>query len=561
MQANHKIAIVQMAQICAAKGVQHAVFSPGSRNAPMVVAFNQMPEINCHCIVDERAAAFFALGLAQATRKPVAIVCTSGTASLNYAPAIAEALYQKIPLLVLTADRPVEWIDQADMQSIRQQNVFSNYIKKSFQFPQNSNKTDLWFAQRIVNESINQSLYPEAGPVHINVPLTEPLYGFEKENQLPVKLIESCPIEARLPDNYMQELKQIWNASSKKMLIAGLTEWDENLNESVNNISQNTDTIILTETTSNLKGNTLFKSIDRLVDTLNDEQKKELQPDLLITFGGMVVSKKVKNYLREFQPKHHWHISLTYQHFDTYQSLTHLLPTTPHIFLKEIGNWSGQHSDYFSTVKAWDNQRIEKQEEYLAQSPFCDFTVFNQLWGNLPDKAVLQMGNSTPIRYSCLFGLDEQKQNRCYSNRGVGGIDGTLSTAAGYASASDETVIFVTGDLAFFYDSNGLWNPNFPNNLRVILINNQGGNIFRIIPGPDTTEHLQQFFEHRHTLNAQPLCQMFNIDYLCVENKNELQSALNGFYNNSPKARLLEIKTDGELSAKILRQYFEFLKD
>ncbi len=562
--------IIQLAKLCAVKGIKKVVFSPGSRNAPLVIAFNAIKEIECICIVDERSAAFFALGIAQHTRQTVAIVCTSGTAALNYAPAIAEAYYQELPLLVLTADRPSEWIDQADMQSIRQHNIFANYIKKSFQYPQDTSAKDkLWFAERTVVEAINITQLPAKGPVHINVPFTEPLYDLVEKNDLPEpKNIQAFEPQKTLSKNQLIELSEIWRNANKILIIVGLNA-DKSLNNVLSELSKQKKVLVMTESCSNLSYSTYLPAIDRFIDTITEEEKQKFQPNLVVTIGGMIVSKKIKVYLRNYKPEFHWSIRNDYKHQDTFKQLTHLLNTNDLNFLLNLkdendddfeeDNW--QSYKYYSNFKKLDDLKARQQEYFLTQCKFCDFKVVQKVIEHQPPNSIFQWGNSTPVRYANLFEIDKRNVLH-YANRGVGGIDGAMSTAAGFAySCNTKIVTHVTGDLAFFYDSNALWNKFLPNNLRIILINNSGGNIFRIIPGPQKSGHLENFFEHKHAQTAEKICEAFDVDYHFCDNEKDLVSILNLFYNPSEKAKLIEIKTDGEYSAKVLKHFFEVLRN
>ena len=221
MLLSNKVAVRDLVEICSIKGIKHVVIAPGSRNAPLTISFNRHPDFTCHSIVDERCAAFFAMGLAQQLNEPVAICCTSGTASLNFASAIAEAFYQKVPMLILTADRPPEWVDQMDGQTIRQSGIFKNYIKKSFDIPVDTDHSDdRWFTQRIVSEAIESTLYPEAGPVHINIPFREPLYDVHDYANEPLpKVFETTKTLLELPQSEISKLQHSWNQYSKILTI------------------------------------------------------------------------------------------------------------------------------------------------------------------------------------------------------------------------------------------------------------------------------------------------------------------------------------------------------
>ena len=560
MKNTNKRGIKHLADICVTKGIEHAVFSPGSRCAPLVMAFHRHPNIKTYNIVDERAAAFFALGIAQQTRQPVVLVCTSGTASLNYAPAIAEAYYQRIPLLVLTADRPAEWIDQADMQSIRQHQVYHNYIKKSFQLPQHEDDVSIWHNDRIISEAINGCVYPDFGPVHINVPLQEPLYEeIEYPEETTHKCIDIPTTVPQLSAKALKNLKEIWGQSERKLILVGLHQPSPTLHTILHHLcEQDKSVVVFKEYTSNLPNDSFFYNIDRLLDSYTEEQKEKFRPDLVLTIGGMVVSKKIKLYLRKYSPKHHWHFDKTAAHFDTFQSLTHVLPIEAYQVLKHFKH-STSTATYQNDLKEFDDLLEQKQNEFIKKAPYSDFQIMETVLGKLPDSSLLQLGNSTPVRYANLFNIDARRNIIFHANRGVGGIDGAMSTAAGAASTTDKITTHISGDLSFFYDSNALWNRHLPANLRIILINNNGGNIFRIIKGPDRIEELEDFFEVKHLVQAQKLVENFGLYYYFCSDKATLVETLAHFFEESDKAKVLEIATPNEKSAATLRDYFGFL--
>jgi len=558
---SEKAGIKNLVEICVQKGIEKIIISPGSRNAPLILAFSKHPGIECLSIVDERSAAFFALGIAQQSQKTVAIACTSGTATLNFAPAIAEAFYQKIPLLVLTADRPVEWIDQADSQTIKQNNIFSNYIKKTFQLPQKiTSKDDIWYNDRIISEAINTCQFPDKGPVHINIPFTEPLYeGFEDKIKK-LKIIETAFTETKLSEKQIKVLAAKWNKYDKKLILTGLLEPSSKLNQLLANISQDETVAILTETTSNLNYNNFLPCIDRIITTIFDDEKNDFQPELLITLGSQIISKKIKAFLRKNKAIEHWHINPDVLYLDTYQCLTKNIPLTPVEFFSQLTNHiKHRQGEYFKTWKSRDIELDKKHEDFLSACKFSDMKVFETILKAIPENSNLQMGNSTPVRYIQLFKFKKQLTFNC--NRGTSGIDGTVSTAAGAAFSSQKLTTLIVGDLGFFYDSNGLWNKYVSKNLKVIIINNGGGGIFRFIDGPSETEELEEFFVAEHNTNAENIAKTFNVNYFKANNQNGLKKALVDFYKPQEKAAILEIKTPQKENAIILKNYFKHLKE
>lgn len=556
-----KFWIKDLVSICARKGLRHVVFSPGSRCAPLVIAFNQHPGIKCISIIDERSAAFFALGMAQQLQEPVGLVCTSGSATLNYAPAVAEAFYSKVPLVLFTADRPNEWIGQADGQAIRQFEIYRNYIKRSYELPNDIKNDDkLWYSNRMVSEAINMSMIPDMGPVHINVPLAEPLYNLAKyETYDEPRIIDSTPIKPYIGPEVEERLVASWNKYQRILIVAGSLTPDHRLQNLLNRLSDKGYVPVLAEITSNLNGPNLIKVLDPALEVIPKDQKEIFQPDLLITFGGAIVSKKLKRFLRQYQPAEHWFVDESGDHTDTYQTLSNVIRLHPADFVEMLLDRATMpNPDYWRLWQQAYDRSLDRHEEILDSAPFCDLVVFDRILKNLPEGTNLQLANSTPVRYVGLFDTNKLLNATINCNRGTSGIDGTISTAAGAAYANGKPTTVVTGDLSFVYDSNALWNKHLSGNLRIIVINNGGGNIFRIIQGPSDLgkEILETYFETPHTVDISHLAQAFGIPYYFCDSLETLEDVLPRFYQpHNGKCVILEVKTPNETSANILKKY------
>jgi 2-succinyl-5-enolpyruvyl-6-hydroxy-3-cyclohexene-1-carboxylate synthase len=533
--------------------IDTVVISPGSRNAPLTIGFSNHSRFEVLSVVDERCAAFFALGIAQQKQKPVAILCTSGSALLNYYPAIAEAFYSDVPLVVISADRPKHLIDIGDGQTIRQENVFENHILFSANLVENEKfKTR---NSQLIGEAL-QIATSQKGPVHINVPFDEPLY----ETVAELEKFHFPYISMSSLDNShinFKELSKTWNAADKKMILVGVNYPDLELHRLIDLYAEDDAVLILTETTSNLHHDKAINSIDQLIFSLNDEGLKELKPDILITFGGMIVSKKIKQFLRSYSPKHHWNIDEK-KATNTFFCLSEFIQTKPVDFFlgfnKIIERKESNYQPKWLEVR--DEKRI-KHNEYLAKTEHSDFKTFEQILESIPEDTQLQISNSSIIRYAQLFSIKNSVKVFC--NRGTSGIDGSTSTAIGAAFTSKKQTIFITGDLSFFYDSNALWNKNIPKNFRIILINNSGGGIFKIIPGPSST-NAAKYFETPHNLTAEHLCKMFEFEYVSATSTEELNDQLEGFYNASEKPKILEIFTPSDENSLILKEYFKYIE-
>lgn len=571
---------------CKARGIKNIVISPGSRNAPLTIGFTEDPFFNCYSVVDERCAAFFALGIAQQLREPAVIVCTSGSALLNYYPAISEAFYSDVPLVVISADRPPYKVDIGDGQTIRQENIFENHIaygaNLKLDVSHATDKIQKYDASRLagvdldvlqqrvqgyndgaLDQALNIAL-TQNSPVHINVPFEEPLYNITTEETVmpSVNLEKGNGNVEGLDRNRLKECAGIWNRSKRKLVLVGVNFPNSVDERYLEVLARDPSVVVLTECTSNLHHPNFFPSIDSIIAPIEKSQEsevlfKELQPEIVLTFGGLIVSKKIKEFLRQYSPRLHWHID-GQKALNTFFSLTQHFKTEPNSFLGELLEASPvTESDYHQYWAREKERYIARREEYLKEIPFSDMLVFHRLMDSIPNSYQLQLGNSSTVRYAQLFDLDPSIQVFC--NRGTSGIDGSTSTAIGAALFPKHPTVLVTGDLSFLYDSNGLWNTYIRPDFRIIVINNEGGGIFRILPGKEKTENFKTFFETTHDLDLAHLAKMYNFDFLSASDEAQLSSALDTFYKSSNTPKILEIKTPRLLNDKILLSYFDFI--
>ena len=581
-----KIPLAQtVVQLCKAKNINHIIISPGSRNAPLTIGFTNDSFFTCYSIVDERCAAFFALGIAQQLQEPVALVCTSGSALLNYYPAVAEAFYSDIPLVVLSADRPKYLVGIGDGQTINQPDVFDKHILYSANLKQDikdtsvktsedelpifkniENKLEKFLGlqqtiqqenESMINKAINEAIINK-GPVHINSPFDEPLYDIIENLEVNPQVISPEFPSAKTDPEAMLTLVSTWNAAKKKLVLVGVNRPNQIDQQWLNALANDPSVLVCTETTSNIHHSRFVPSIDKLIAPLDDDDFKALQPDLLLTFGGMIVSKKIKAFLRTYKPKTHWHVDEKKAN-DTFFSLSNHLRGKPNTFLEQLlplaTNAISNYNDVWLDVL---QSRREKHERYLNTSQFCDLKVFKNVLEALPDNSILQLGNSSTIRYTQLF--DVNKTVEVFCNRGTSGIEGSTSTAVGCAAISKKQTVVITGDLSFFYDSNALWNNYIPSSFRIIVINNGGGGIFRILPGHKNTKNFDTYFETKHDLNASHLCEMYQFDYTKATNDTTLQMVLQDFYMESNRPKLLEVFTPSKINDEILLNYFKEIK-
>lgn len=561
MLTTNKKHIAHLAEICARKGINHVVMCPGSRSAPLVIAFSRNKKIQLYPIVDERSAAYFALGMAQFLKKPVGIFCTSGTAALNFSPAIAEAFYQEIPLLVMTADRPSYLIGQQDGQAINQKNVYQNFIEASFELPEKiTDENDLKQSDKIINDAINISI-SKSKPVHINVPLEEPLYEQEENTSIPYLTEKVAEPLSEGAFKLKEVLNNFTPSENKIMVLLGngdydIPDFDEKLFPNI---------IILKDITANTSIYALNIS-EPLLHSIKENEMEAFKPDVLFTLGNGIVSKKMKLFLKKYSPTYHYHIDRQAKPINTFNCLTAVIPTTSNYFFDSLQTLMDKfENNGYKELWLEKNQKLTHQlnQYFTNNNAFVDFNVYEIISNYLKKEenytlSAIHLANSTPVRYASLFYWNTKN---IYANRGVSGIDGCTSTAVGYAFASKQNTLLITGDLAFFYDSNALWNKFLPKQLRIIIINNGGGNIFQLINNETDLPELTEYFETPSTINAKGIAETFGCNYYFCENKMALKDLLPKFFNNElPNAAILEIKTDALNSAATYKAFIETIK-
>lgn len=540
-----------------------AIICPGSRNAPITMAFARHPDIECHSIVDERSAGFVALGMAQRVRRPVALICTSGSAVVNFYPAVVEAFYQCIPLLIITADRPPELIDQWDGQTMHQSDVFGKHVKASYTLPDDYIVPEI-FSQTTA-QAFKDSNYGIKGPVHINVPLREPLYDAKNEK------FEYPTIERKFEDDVEpQELStteiEEAVAKAKKVLIFNGANFGTPVMAKALSVF-NKKAVVLSDVVSSLHEAANVKHWDFLLS--KKELWQGLVPDVLITTGTSTVSKNLKLFLRKYKPKYHFHISENGDMADPFQTQPSLIKGQVHHVLGKI-NWDTISDSYLNLWKQWDAKISELSTSYFADVEFGEFSAVRKVLVALPERSYLQLANSMAVRWANLLGVSKEVL-RVNSNRGVSGIDGCTSTAVGMAyldkvamnnwkkTDGEHFVTLITGDVAFFYDSNALWNKFAPANLRIVILNNGGGGIFRLIDGPQQMQELGEFLETQHQRSAALLAKDMGVEYVAANNYDELRRELGNFYNPSNKPKILEVFTDRETNTQIFNEYKKLL--
>jgi len=558
--------IFNIAEICAAHNVGDAVLSPGSRNAPLTYSFVRHKQINTLSISDERSAGFIALGMSVRSGKPVALACTSGSAAYNYAPAVAEAFFQQVPLIVFTADRPPEWIDQLDGQTIRQADIYGSHVKRSFQCPVDlSNPDAVWYFERIINEALILAMDGVQGPVHINIPFREPFYpdNKTKSGSRKPKIINKFSSESSINEFEWVKLVDEWRNNKNKLIIGGQMLHTAKDLEVIGEFSASKNVPLVGDVLSNMHGLTNNISLaDLFIDSQSASTKEKLRPDLLITFGKSVISKNLKLYLRRYKPKTHWHIQEDGDVADTYQSLTRIIPVSVSELFRSIDNIATKASvSYLQSWWSLQKKASKAVQDFAGNQSFNEFSTFHAIFDNLPIACDIHLANSMPIRWANMYGLDHTRQQvEIFCNRGTSGIDGCTSTAVGSALKSEKTTLLVTGDMAFFYDRNAFWNKYTPDNLRIIVLNNHGGGIFDIIDGPSKQPEHEEYFLTNQSLSAKSVAEEFGLKYYHCQSVKGLSKGLDKFWVRDGHAKILEIETDIADNTKILKKLKRELK-
>lgn len=544
----------ELVALCVAHGVERVVLSPGSRNAPLTVAFARETAIQHHVVVDERVAAFVALGMATRSQKPVALVCTSGTALLNYAPAIAEAYYRHIPLLVISADRPDEWIDQDDSQTIRQFGALSHFVKQSYHLPQHGDDASLWYARRTINEALMRAKEPCCGPVHINVPLREPLCDIADVEPIMAKAVETIYPTPQIATEVAEQLAQTISNSRKVLILVTLLQPSIELQEALKALACLPQVAVLTESIANIRDENFIPTIDRVITTIDDSEKEMFAPDLLITMGGSPVSRMVKEFLRTYTPQSHWRIGCEEHIIDTMQCLTHRIAVKPAAVVGQIAPLCrAANSDYSALWHEREIVATALHNRFVDATPWCDLRAFSLLLPAIPQDTVLHLSNGTSIRYAQLF--DTPQVAASYSNRGVSGIDGCTSTALGASLVDEEQHLLITGDMSFGYDIGALGTALATPRFKVVVINNGGGGIFRFIKGPSDLPELEECFEVQRQQPIEGYAAIHGFRYFRADNEEDLSNLLPQFFAEREQPALLEIKTPAEVNAVVLRNY------
>lgn len=543
-------------------GVSDAVVCPGSRNAPIVHNLSVCEAIRCRPVTDERSAAFYALGLAIATRRPTVVCVTSGSALLNVMPAVAEAAYQHVPLVVISADRPQQWIDQLDGQTIPQSDALGRFVRKAVQLPEPHNDEERWLCRRLVNEAMHLATCRQGAPVHINVPISEPLFEFDTE-QLPQLRRFNNIKRAAIKDASM-DMPEAFHEAKRPMIVIGQLAHGTISHETIRSLSEKY--VVMSEPLSNPSYMTIhFDEAIRYIvsdnSSINDDEddKTAYYPDYVIYVGDTLVSKPARRFLRNAKAPSCLITPDAADIHDPLMTLTDIVECDTDSINALLASLCDApdtdercrfHDRWQSFLDAYAAHADAYAPEY---SQMATVKYFEEQLADLDIDICVHYANSSAVRLACIYA-----QHYVWCNRGVNGIEGSLSTAAGFSLATHDMTVCVIGDLSFFYDQNALWNSNLRGNLRIILLNNRGGGIFRQLSGLGDSPAADDLVMASHENTAQGICTQNDIGYLSAKNMDEMQIGIVTLLTReSERPMLLEVFTDSNDDVKALEKYFK----
>lgn len=523
-------------------GIKQAVVCPGSRNAPIVHNLNACGQIKCRPVTDERSAGFYALGLSQATGQPVAVCVTSGSALLNLAPAVAEAHYQHIPLVIISADRPAAWIDQLDGQTIPQPDALGRFVKKAVNLPEVHDNTDRWLCNRLVNEALYLATYKGKAPVHINVPISEPLFHFNVSKLPDERAVSSC--QTMSPD--VSFLTERIREAKKPMVVIGQMKAAETSDETIDNLEHRM--VVVREALSADSHN--MPHFDEALALVGSDEN--YMPDLILYLGNTLVSKRTRHFLRQAKADTFLLTKDGSSLIDPTMSVVGIIECDdPDGVLNALTAKAGptEFKQRWNRLLSKVNERVDSFEPKFSQ-----MAIVKYLEEQLEDYDIpfdVHYANSSSIRLANIYA-----RHYTWCNRGVNGIEGSLSTAAGFSLGTDDLVICVIGDLSFFYDQNALWNASLKGNLRVILLNNQCGSIFHRLKGLEQSEARDRLIAAGHHTEARGICTQNDIGYIRATTMDEARIAIVRLLTEQTKRPMVvEVLTNADDDTQTWKEY------
>ena len=537
-------------------GVRDVIVCPGSRNTPLIMAVNRDPAFMPRTVVDERSAAFAALGLSVQTRRPVALICTSGSAVLNMAPAVAEAYYRRVPLIVISADRPAAWIDQNDNQTIRQNGALGNIVLKTIDITDSEQQQDLWHAQRLLNDALTAATAKACGPVHINIHLDVPLTA---EADIPSAETFSR-VDTVYPDGVLstaraRELGLLLAPPRKVMFLIGGLQPSSKISKALAKLAKIPNIVVMAEAQSNVHAEGILHGIDEIILAMTDDQRREFMPDILVTVGGGFVSHAVKPWLRGQSSVSHWSVGLSDHIEDTFMRAVMHIDMDPDDFLPQIASavqpFRNDPKTYARRLPGFA-YTVHKAKEAIPL-PWCDLVAVKEIVDVLPSHFNVHVSNGTSARYIQL--ANPSRLHGVFCNRGVSGIEGSTSTAIGASWEFNGPTLLITGDMSAEYDINALSLPDIRSDFRVVVLSNGGGNIFRYIKNTRDLPETEDFLAVGNRVPLRGVVESYGWHYIEVTDRDSLLAALPWLWRKTDSPVLINVVTDGHTSASALNEY------
>jgi 2-succinyl-5-enolpyruvyl-6-hydroxy-3-cyclohexene-1-carboxylate synthase len=533
-------------------GVKHAVVCPGSRNAPIVHNLNECPGIACYPVTDERSAGFYALGMVMQTGAPVAVCVTSGTALLNLAPAVAEAFYQHLPLVVISADRPACWVGQLDGQTLPQPDALGRFVKQAVSLPEPVDDEQRWYCNRLVNEALLALGSRGGGPVHINVPIAEPLFDFSVESLPCERAMTLLPAKAD-GGRVGPFCLEAFVAAERPMVVVGQMAEAEALGEALGVITRHA--VVLHESLCAVPGICRFDEV--LCRAGQDDGA--YMPDFVLYVGGSIVSKRLKKFLRKAGDARMFFVAEDGAVCDTFMHLEGIIEGSPADVLQAVaaGLCAKPESASEAYRALWQQALVEAARLALDYEPrysqMAAVKYFEEQLEDMDYQYHVHYANSTSVRLANIYA-----DHYVYCNRGVNGIEGSLSAAAGFSVTAAGMVFCVVGDLSFFYDQNALWNRNLKGNLRIILLNNGGGGIFHQLKGLGQSAARDGLVAAAHHTEARGICIQNDVGYLAAKDMQEMRMGIVRLLTEEVnRPMLLEVFTDVQEDERAMKTYLE----
>lgn len=528
--------------------VNRVVISPGGNNIPIIHSLDTDSDFNCYSVVDERSAAYFAMGLAQECNELVALVCTSGTAVSNYLPGLTEAMYQRVPLLVITSDRSPYLLHQLETQKINQIGIFGESCKKEVNLPVVKVVDDEWYCSRLINEAIIETRHHGCGPVHINIPTVGDSADYSCKQLPNVNTITLIDYPTMM-DSKVSEYANIINAAKSILLIFGenFKLQSETEIRLINEFCKKTNAVCIADYMSNVQAIPALYSYS-ITETITESDFEDLMPELVITFGNNILSNSLKNYLRHNRGMiQHWCVDEAGEIRDVFKSLRVVFECKNEYFFNWIIKYVKENTDR-SYIERWS---IAKEKSSIGDIDFSGLKAVRELVSRMPDQSLVHLAILNSTRIFHMF--DNNKKFKVYSNIGALGIDGCMSTFIGQSFATDNLSFLVIGDLSFFYDMNSLGIRGLKPNVRILLLNNGGGAEFHFNMGKKNIPTLNKFISVGHIKTARGWVESLGFSYYAVKNENDLQLALNFFTKQSDRPIVVEVFTDMEKDAEVVK--------